>query len=70
VFRNFVHLVFVTKYRRAIFTPPMLVEIEKGIREACTNLKGELLEFGGEDDHIHLMVSVPPTTALCHFIGP
>ena len=30
---------------------------------------GELLEFGGEEDHVHLFVSLSPKVALCHFVG-
>ena len=69
VYKNFVHLVFVTKYRRGVFTDSMLEVTHKAIAESCQKMGGELLEFGGEDDHIHLMVCVPPTKSLCHFAG-
>lgn len=69
VFKNFVHLVFVTKYRRGVFTEEMLSEMQTILAETCTQMQGELLEFGGEDDHVHLLVSVPPKKALCHFVG-
>ena len=69
VFKNFVHLVFVTKYRKNVFTPPMLDTMKVAAKESCLNMGGELIEFGGEDDHIHLMVVVPPTPALCFFAG-
>ena len=69
VFKNFVHLVFVTKYRRGVFTEAMLIDMQKIFEKSCQKLGGELLQLGGEDDHVHLMVSVPPTIALCHFVG-
>lgn len=69
VFKNFVHLVFVPKYRKNVFSDQMLDELNKSIAVSCTKMGGELLEFGGENDHIHMMVSVPPTMALCHFVG-
>ena len=29
----------------------------------------ELLEFGGEDDHVHLMLSVHPKVAVANLVG-
>ena len=36
--------------------------------ETMQQMKGELLEFGGEDDHVHLMVSIPPQMSLFHLL--
>ena len=69
VYKNFVHLIFVTKYRRGVFTKKMLPLLEQSFKESCIKMGGELLSFGGEDDHVHLMVCVPPNKALCHFVG-
>jgi len=32
------------------------------------NLKGKLYRIGGMPDHIHILVSVPPTMALSEFM--
>ena len=32
-------------------------------------MEGELLEFGGEDDHVHLLVSAHPKTAVYALVG-
>ena len=69
VFKNFCHLVFVTKYRKEVLTGPMLSRMKEVISHTCCSLGGELLEFGGEGDHIHLMVSIPPKIAASHFVG-
>lgn len=58
------HLVFVTKYRRRVFTDAMLTHCEHTIRGVCTDLDAELVEFNGEADHVHLLVTYPPTLAL------
>jgi putative transposase len=29
----------------------------------------ELLEFGGEDDHVHLMLNVHPKVAVANLVG-
>ena len=58
------HLVFVTKYRRAVFTDAMLTYTEQTMREVCADLAVELVEFNGETDHVHLLVAYPPTLAI------
>src|SRR5271163_4243556 len=58
------HLVFVTKYRRPVFTDAMLTYCEHTMRAACADLDAELVEFNGETDHVHLLVAYPPTLAI------
>jgi putative transposase len=58
------HLVFVTKYRRPVFTDPMLTFCEHTIRAVCAELDVELVEFNGEVDHVHMLVAYPPTLAI------
>ncbi len=69
VFKNYVHLVFVTKYRRGVFTKEMLFLLEETLKETAVQMDCELLEFGGEDDHVHLMLSYPPKIALSNLVG-
>jgi putative transposase len=61
------HLVFVTKYRRAVFTDAMLTFTEQAMRSVCADLNAELVEFNGEADHVHLLVAYPPTLAISVF---
>jgi putative transposase len=58
------HLVFVTKYRRKVFTDDMLTLTERTTRGACDELDTDLVEFNGEADHAHLLVAYPPTLAI------
>src|SRR5687767_13094022 len=69
VFKNFVHLVFVTKYRRNVISDPMLKRMEDLIKETCEQMECELIEFNGEHDHVHLMVSVHPKLAVSNLVG-
>ena len=32
-------------------------------------MAAELLEFGGENDHVHLMVTCPPKLAIANLVG-
>lgn len=58
------HLVFVTKYRRKVFTDAMLTFCEHTMAGVCAELGSKLVEFNGEADHVHLLVSYPPTLAI------
>lgn len=57
-FKIFYHLVFVPKYRREVFTDAMLTRLESVYRETCEQMDGELLEFNGEADHVHLLARI------------
>jgi putative transposase len=69
VFKNNVHLVFITKYRRDVLTNLILKRIEELMRETSKQMDCELIEFNGEHDHIHLLVSVHPKLAVSHLVG-
>lgn len=63
------HLVFVTKYRRGVFTSPILTDCEQIMRKVCTDFGCELREFNGEDDHVHLLVGFPATVQLSKLVN-
>lgn len=63
-----VHLVFVTKYRHKVFTDEHLTRLEAIFREVCTEHRAELVEFNGEDNHVHLLVFYPPQVALSRLV--
>jgi putative transposase len=69
VFNINIHLVFVTKYRRNAITKNMLDRLKEIFTETCLQMDGELLEFGGEDDHVHLLVSCPPKLSISNLVG-
>jgi putative transposase len=68
VFKNSLHLVFVTKYRRKAITDKMLYRLKELFNETCKQMDAELLEFNGEDDHVHLLVSCPPKLAVANLV--
>ena len=63
------HLVLVTKYRRKCFTKEMLDHLEKICRNTSLLWDIELLEFGGEVDHVHLLISMHPNVMLSRFVN-
>lgn len=63
------HLVLVTKYRRKCFTKPMLSRLEILCREQCQLWDIECIEFGGEADHVHLLLDMHPNIMPSKFIN-
>jgi putative transposase len=53
--------VFVTKYRNKCFTNDILNRAEEIFRGLCENAECELVEFSGEEDHVHLVISLHPS---------
>jgi putative transposase len=69
VFAMHVHLVFVTKYRRGVFTKTILNDLRTIFVNVCTDFEAELIEFDGEDDHVHLLVNYPPKVAISKLVN-
>ncbi|MEW2086327.1 IS200/IS605 family transposase [Streptomyces sp. NPDC005283] len=63
------HLVFVTKYRHKVFTDQHLTRLEEIMRSVCTDFEVEMVEFNGENNHIHLLVNFPPKVALSKLVN-
>lgn len=63
------HLVFVTKYRHDVFTDIHLSRLETIMRDVCTDFECDLVEFNGETNHVHLLVTFPPKVALSHLVN-
>ena len=68
-FKLFFHLIFTTKYRRGVITKEILDRMRDVFAETVLQMGGELLEFNGEDDHVHLMISLSPQTAISNLVG-
>ncbi|MFE5491723.1 IS200/IS605 family transposase [Streptomyces virginiae] len=63
------HLVFVTKYRHKVFNDAHLKRMEEIMRAVCEDFEVELVEFNGENNHIHLLVNFPPKVALSKLVN-
>jgi putative transposase len=63
------HLVLVTKYRRKCITAMMLKRLHRICQDLAIKWEGELLEFNGEADHIHLLLSLNPKVAPSVFVN-
>jgi len=63
------HLVFVTKYRRKTLTPELLAYLEEAFAAILAAWRCTLLEFGGEPDHVHLLIDIHPALDLSVLIN-
>jgi putative transposase len=68
VFELYAHLVFTPKYRKKVFNEAMLLRLEMIMKEQCLKIECSLIEFNGEKDHIHLLVSYPAKIAISSLI--
>ena len=63
------HIVFAPKYRRQVIYGKVREDIGKILRQLC-ELKGvELIEGELCRDHVHLLVSIPPSLSVSQFVG-
>ena len=64
----YVHCVWATWDRLPLITPDYEAQIYASIAAKCRELGCEPLEIGGIEDHMHLLVQIPPTVAVSMLI--
>ena len=69
IFLMHVHLVFVAKYRKKLFTKELLNFMEGIFRDVCKEFDAELKEFNGEGDHVHLLIHYPPKFSVSRLVN-
>lgn len=69
VFKLHVHLVFVTKYRKKVFTDAILKDIEVIFNNVCKDFDAELVEMNGETDHVHLLLNYSPKVSISKLVN-
>ena len=63
------HLVWVPKYRYRILTGLVGQEVDRCIRAFSEQLNAEIVELNIQEDHVHLLVLVPPKVSISEFMG-
>ena len=63
------HLVWVPKYRYRILSGLVGEEVERCIRAFSERLGAEIVELNIQEDHVHLLVLVPPQVSISEFMG-
>ena len=55
------HFVFATKAGAPVITAPIQRLLFSHLRQVCEDLRCELHEIGGIEDHVHLLMSLQPS---------
>jgi putative transposase len=63
------HLVLTSKYRKKVFTAEMLKRLGEIVEDLCQKWDCKLVEFNGEEDHIHLLFQYFPQMELTKFVN-
>jgi putative transposase len=69
VFAMHAHLIFVTKYRRKVFTEDVMRELRLIFSSVCRDFGASLAEFEGERDHVHLLINYPPKISISKLVN-
>lgn len=64
VFRLHVHLVWITKYRKAVLRGEIGLRFRDLARQVCSDMGVEVLSGAVSKDHVHMLVSVPPQVSV------
>jgi REP element-mobilizing transposase RayT len=67
--RLYYHIVWATKNREPLIAQHWEQSLHNVIAAKATSMDAFVHQVGGTDDHIHLVVSIPPKYALSTFIG-
>lgn len=68
-YRLTVHIVLVTKYRKKAISAEILSRLRAIFDETLNKWDCQLLEFNGEPDYVHLLVSYKPEISLSKLIA-
>ncbi len=68
-YKLYYHIVLSVKYRHPAITAEMLTRLEDVATTVLGKWRCRLIEFGGEADHIHLLVEAHPAMDLSRMIG-
>ncbi len=63
------HLVFVTKYHYKVLAKKHLEYLENIFKETMKERGGQLIEFDGESDHVHLLIQYPPKHSVSKIVN-
>ena len=69
VFDIQLHLVWITKYRRAALVGEVALRTRDLIRDICGQHEVRILKGHVSRDHVHLLVSIPPQVTISRLLN-
>lgn len=68
IFSLQIHLCWITKYRYHVLTGAIGYRAKDLIRRICTEERAEILSGVVSSDHVHILVSIDPSTSISHLV--
>ncbi|WP_310993532.1 IS200/IS605 family transposase [Aequorivita marina] len=66
--KNYIHIVFSTKYRQALILPPVEKELHSYLGGICNNHDSQVIKVGGYVDHVHILCKLSQKIALMKLV--
>ena len=63
------HIIWCPKYQFKIMKGTLQRSVDEILRQLCEWKKLELLEMNVQEDHVHLIVSIPPKFSVSEVVG-
>ena len=63
------HIIWCPKYRFKIMKGALRQSVDEILRQLCEWKKLELLEMNVQEDHVHMVVSIPPKFSVSEVVG-
>ena len=62
------HIVWITKYRKAVLHGQVALRLRELVRQTCATLDVYIVSGHVSKDHVHLLLSVPPQVAVSDLV--
>ncbi len=63
------HIIWCPKYRFKIFKGALQRSVEEILQQLCDWKKLEVLEMSIQEDHVHMVLSIPPKFSVSEVVG-
>jgi len=62
------HVVWITKYRKRVLSSLIGKRLREILKESCMSLDVEIIKGHVSSDHVHMLVSVPPSISVSNLM--
>ena len=62
------HIVWITKYRKPVLRGEVAIRLRELVRQTCATLDVYIVSGHVSQDHVHLLVSIPPNLSVSDFV--
>lgn len=63
-----VHLIFVTRFRRALLKGCMSTDCKKCLHSICEKNGWDIIRVETDKDHVHMLIEYPPTVSISSIV--